>query len=183
MRSIWCRMGPMDLRPLTADDQHLIDRALLDPGMMEHLGGAIPPEKSRKTFLRQTDPATADTTWARVIVDDGVDVGTLVLWKERPRRPGERDGLDGLPRVPGPGAWEARGADAPRQGVGGRAMGRDLRVSERYERRIERDLPDARVPPREHDGVRVPGPDAHVQPLADRPARGAAERLSRGGED
>jgi hypothetical protein len=49
--------------------------------MMEHLGGAIPGEKSRETFLRQTDPAKADTTWARVIVEDGVDVGTLALWK------------------------------------------------------------------------------------------------------
>jgi RimJ/RimL family protein N-acetyltransferase len=74
-------MGTMDLRPLTTDDQHLIDRALLDPQMMEHLGGAIPAEKSRETFLRQTDPAKADTTWARVIVEDGVDVGTLALWK------------------------------------------------------------------------------------------------------
>ena len=55
--------------------------ALLDPGMMEHLGGAIPPDKSRETFLRQIDPAKADTTWGRVIVKDGVDVGTLVLWK------------------------------------------------------------------------------------------------------
>jgi RimJ/RimL family protein N-acetyltransferase len=71
----------MDLRPLTTDDQHLIDRALLDPRMMEHLGGVISAKKSYQTFLRQTDPTKADTTWARVIVEDGVDVGTLALWK------------------------------------------------------------------------------------------------------
>jgi RimJ/RimL family protein N-acetyltransferase len=74
----------VNLRPLTADDGLLIDRALLDPGMMEHLGGPIPPEKSRETFLRQVDPAKADITWARVIVEDGEDVGTLALWKDDP---------------------------------------------------------------------------------------------------
>jgi RimJ/RimL family protein N-acetyltransferase len=96
-------MGAMHLRPLTADDQHLIDRALLDPGMMEHLGGAIPPEKSRETFLRQTDPAKADTTWARVIVEDGVDVGTLVLWKNDHEDPASEMGWMVFPEFQGRG--------------------------------------------------------------------------------
>lgn len=77
----------MELRTLTPDDEHLIDRALLDPGMMEHLGGAISKEKSHETFLRQIDPMKADTTWARVIVEDGEEVGTLVLWKHEGEDP------------------------------------------------------------------------------------------------
>jgi RimJ/RimL family protein N-acetyltransferase len=93
----------MHLRPLTTDDQHLIDRALLDSAMMEHLGGAISPEESRDTFLRQTDPATADTTWARVIVEDDADVGTLALWKNDHAAPASEMGWMVFPEFQGRG--------------------------------------------------------------------------------
>jgi RimJ/RimL family protein N-acetyltransferase len=71
----------MDLRRLTGTDQHLIDRALLDPQMMRHLEGAISPQASRETFERQIDPSRAHMTWARLIVEDAADVGTLTLWR------------------------------------------------------------------------------------------------------
>jgi RimJ/RimL family protein N-acetyltransferase len=93
----------MDLRPLTTDDQHLIDRALLDPRMMEHLGGVISAKKSYETFLRQTDPTKADTTWARVIVEDGVDVGTLALWKNDHDDPSSEMGWMVFPEFQGQG--------------------------------------------------------------------------------
>jgi RimJ/RimL family protein N-acetyltransferase len=70
----------VELRPITMEDLPLYEALLTDPRMMTELGGPLAREGLADKLRGIVHDVEAGTVWFDVIVEDGVDVGTVCVW-------------------------------------------------------------------------------------------------------